>query len=126
VAIDELTVGGGEPVNLTAALDRPVQDFRWSPDGKALHVLYADAGVTRVAALPAGGWVVGWSAYDPDNNAYGLYTRPYSASGVAGSPVRVGPEASGDPWSPAVAGPWPHRCPLIPPSKTFWQPPPRP
>lgn len=54
-ALWQRPVGGGEPVNLTAALDRPVQDFRWSPDGKALHVLYADAGVTRVAALPAGG-----------------------------------------------------------------------
>lgn len=54
-ALWQRPVAGGEPVNLTAALDRPVQDFRWSPDGKALHVLYADAGVTRVAALPAGG-----------------------------------------------------------------------
>ena len=48
-------VAGGTPTNLTAALDRPVGDFRWTPDGKALHVLYGDAGYTRVARLPVNG-----------------------------------------------------------------------
>ena len=48
-------VSGGEPVHLTAALDRPVLDFRWTPDGKALNVFHADAGVTRVATIPAAG-----------------------------------------------------------------------
>ena len=48
-------LAGGTPVNLTAALDRPVQDYRWAADGRSLAVFYGDAGVTRVASLPVGG-----------------------------------------------------------------------
>lgn len=48
-------VAGGDPVHLTAALDRPVNDFRWSRDGKALHVSYGDVGLYRVASIPATG-----------------------------------------------------------------------
>lgn len=46
---------GGEPVNVTAALDRPVQAFRWAKDGKSLLVFYSDAGFTRVASIPTTG-----------------------------------------------------------------------
>ncbi|WP_310497916.1 S9 family peptidase [Sandarakinorhabdus sp.] len=48
-------IDGGTPVHVTAALDRPVNDMRWAPDGKSLEFLYFDAGLTKVAALPAGG-----------------------------------------------------------------------
>ncbi|WP_372915087.1 prolyl oligopeptidase family serine peptidase [Sandarakinorhabdus sp.] len=48
-------VSGGEPVHLTAALDRPVGSFEWAKDGKALHVAYGDAGLVRVATIPASG-----------------------------------------------------------------------
>jgi dipeptidyl aminopeptidase/acylaminoacyl peptidase len=48
-------VAGGEPVHLTAALDRPVGSFAWASDGKALHVSYGDVGVVRVATLPVTG-----------------------------------------------------------------------
>jgi dipeptidyl aminopeptidase/acylaminoacyl peptidase len=48
-------VGGGEAINVTAALDRPVNGFRWARDGKSLLVFYSDAGFTRVASVPASG-----------------------------------------------------------------------
>lgn len=48
-------LAGGEPLNLTAALDRPVTDFHWARDGRTLLVAYNDAGLVRVARLPAGG-----------------------------------------------------------------------
>ncbi|MEI6485249.1 MAG: S9 family peptidase [Sphingomonadales bacterium] len=46
---------GGEPVNLTAALDRPVSGFHWAKDGKSLLVSYGDAGLVRVASIPVSG-----------------------------------------------------------------------
>ena len=48
-------VAGGEPVHLTAALDRPVGAFEWARDGKSLNVFYGDVGITRVAAIPVSG-----------------------------------------------------------------------
>jgi dipeptidyl aminopeptidase/acylaminoacyl peptidase len=48
-------VGGGEPVHLTAALDRPVGDFAWAKDGKSLNVFYGDVGLTKVANIPVNG-----------------------------------------------------------------------
>ncbi|OSZ67017.1 hypothetical protein CAP39_11200 [Sphingomonas sp. IBVSS1] len=46
---------GGEPVHLTAALDRPVSAFEWAADGKSVQIFYGDAGLTLVASLPVGG-----------------------------------------------------------------------
>lgn len=48
-------LAGGEPVNLTATLDRPVGDFSWSRDGTSLMVAYGDAGLVRVATISARG-----------------------------------------------------------------------
>ena len=48
-------LSGGDPVNVTAALDRPVGGYEWAKDGKALHVSYGDVGLTRVATIPATG-----------------------------------------------------------------------
>ncbi len=48
-------VAGGEPVHVTAALDRPVNGFEWAKDGKALHVAYGDVGLVRVATIPVSG-----------------------------------------------------------------------
>ena len=48
-------LAGGEPVRLTANLDRPVGDFEWAKDGRSLMVAYGDAGLTRVAAIPVTG-----------------------------------------------------------------------
>lgn len=45
---------GGTVTHLTAALDRPVAQFAWRADGNALHALYHDQGVTRVASVDAG------------------------------------------------------------------------
>jgi dipeptidyl aminopeptidase/acylaminoacyl peptidase len=48
-------LSGGDPVQLSAALDRPVGGYEWAKDGKALHVSYGDAGLTRVATIPTTG-----------------------------------------------------------------------
>ncbi|WP_310475493.1 S9 family peptidase, partial [Sandarakinorhabdus sp.] len=48
-------LGGGEPVQLSAALDRPVGAFEWAKDGKSLQVFYGDVGITKVAAIPVSG-----------------------------------------------------------------------
>lgn len=48
-------VAGGEPVHLTAGLDRPVGGFEWAKDGKALHVFYGDVGLNKVATIPVTG-----------------------------------------------------------------------
>lgn len=40
---------------LTAALDRPVADPRWTADGKAIDVSYVDRGVTKVARVTLDG-----------------------------------------------------------------------
>ncbi|WP_353216764.1 S9 family peptidase [Sandarakinorhabdus sp.] len=48
-------LSGGEPVHITAALDRPVGGFEWAPDGKTLNVLYGDVGLTKVASIPVSG-----------------------------------------------------------------------
>ncbi len=48
-------VAGGEPVHVTAALDRPVGGFEWAKDGKSLHVVYGDVGLTKVASIPVSG-----------------------------------------------------------------------
>jgi dipeptidyl aminopeptidase/acylaminoacyl peptidase len=48
-------LSGGEPVHVTAALDRPVGSFEWAKDGKALHVSYGDVGLVRVATIPVSG-----------------------------------------------------------------------
>jgi Ca2+-binding RTX toxin-like protein len=57
-----------------------------------------------VAALPSGAWVVSWSAYEPDSNAFALYTRAYSSTGLAGSPIRVAQGTADELWSPAITG----------------------
>lgn len=48
-------LAGGQPVNLTATLDRPVSAYDWTKDGKSLNVAYGDAGLIKVAAIPAAG-----------------------------------------------------------------------
>jgi dipeptidyl aminopeptidase/acylaminoacyl peptidase len=48
-------MAGGEAVNLTRALDRPVIDAKWADDGKGLYAFYNDAGLTRVALIPTSG-----------------------------------------------------------------------
>ena len=48
-------VAGGEPVHLTASLDRPVGGFDWAKDGKSVHVFYGDVGLTKVASVPVSG-----------------------------------------------------------------------
>ena len=48
-------MAGGEAVNLTKALDRPVIDAKWAADGKGLYVFYNDVGLTRVALVPLSG-----------------------------------------------------------------------
>ncbi|MFZ4380979.1 MAG: S9 family peptidase [Sandarakinorhabdus sp.] len=52
------TVDGGDPVNLSAALDRPVGSYRWSNDSKSLNFQYNDAGFVRVANIAASGGAV--------------------------------------------------------------------
>ena len=55
---DDLTVvsiEGGEPLVLTAKLDRNVHSPRWSQDGARLHFIYADDRVGALAAVPAAG-----------------------------------------------------------------------
>lgn len=48
-------LAGGEARNLTRQLDRPIIDYEWSDDGRGLDIFYNDAGLTRVARLPAAG-----------------------------------------------------------------------
>lgn len=48
-------LAGGQPVNLTATLDRPVSGYDWTKDGRSLNVAYGDAGLIKVAAIPATG-----------------------------------------------------------------------
>ena len=48
-------MAGGEAVNLTKAMDRPVIDAKWAADSKGLYVFYNDVGLTRVALLPLSG-----------------------------------------------------------------------
>ncbi len=50
-----MPIGGGPAKNLTQSLDRPINDAKWSKDGKSLFVFYNDAGYTRVALLPLDG-----------------------------------------------------------------------
>ena len=49
------TVAGGEARNLTRTLDRPIISYSWAGDGRGLHALYNDKGVTRVAYVPLDG-----------------------------------------------------------------------
>ncbi|KPF64614.1 hypothetical protein IP88_13550 [alpha proteobacterium AAP81b] len=48
-------LAGGPPRNLTATLDRPIIASKWAADGKALHVFYNDAGLTKVALISLSG-----------------------------------------------------------------------
>ncbi|QXQ05417.1 S9 family peptidase [Sphingosinicellaceae bacterium] len=48
-------VAGGPARNLTRAIDRPVNDYSWSADGRGLYVSYNDAGLVRVAFVPLAG-----------------------------------------------------------------------
>lgn len=48
-------LAGGEPVLVTASLDRPVGDFEWAKDGKSLTVAYGDVGLVKVASIPVSG-----------------------------------------------------------------------
>lgn len=48
-------MAGGEAVNLTKVLDRPVIDAKWAADSKGLYVFYNDVGLTRVALVPLSG-----------------------------------------------------------------------
>lgn len=49
-------IGGGLPRNLTAKRDRPMQGPQWTSDGRAIHVLMAEAGRVRIleVAVDAG------------------------------------------------------------------------
>lgn len=48
-------LAGGTPRNLTRELDRPIIAAKWTPDSKALHIFYNDAGLTRVALVSLAG-----------------------------------------------------------------------
>ncbi len=48
-------MAGGEAVNLSRGLDRPIINAKWAEDGKGIYAFYNDAGLTRVALFPAGG-----------------------------------------------------------------------
>ncbi|TRW18283.1 prolyl oligopeptidase family serine peptidase [Glacieibacterium frigidum] len=50
-----MPAGGGEARNLTRSLDRPIISYSWSGDGRGVHALYNDRGVTRVAFVPLDG-----------------------------------------------------------------------
>jgi dipeptidyl aminopeptidase/acylaminoacyl peptidase len=50
-----MPMAGGTPRNLTAALDRPVEQPEWSADGRRVLGLMNDAGLTRVIEVPATG-----------------------------------------------------------------------
>ena len=45
-------MAGGPARNLTALLDRPIIDAKWTRDGNGLYAFYNDAGLTRVAWVP--------------------------------------------------------------------------
>jgi dipeptidyl aminopeptidase/acylaminoacyl peptidase len=47
--------GGEDPKTLTAALDRSVRSFRWSPDGEKIHFLFGTNGVHHVRSVPVEG-----------------------------------------------------------------------
>ena len=46
-------IGGGTPRNLTAKRDRPMQGPQWTSDGRAIHVLMAEAGRVRILEVAA-------------------------------------------------------------------------
>jgi len=46
---------GSGAKTLTAPLDRSVDSFIWSPDGKTIHFLYGSEGVTHIQSVPAAG-----------------------------------------------------------------------
>lgn len=48
-------LAGGEPVQVTASLDRPVAEYEWARDSKSFNVAYGDVGLTRVANIPLTG-----------------------------------------------------------------------
>jgi len=50
-----MPLAGGAARNLTRTLDRPINAYSWSSDGRGLHAFYNDAGVTRVAFVPLNG-----------------------------------------------------------------------
>ena len=65
--------GGGARV-LTAALDRSVEDPRWSADGRSIYISYADKGATKVARVSLDGKIETVA----EGLAGGGLDRPYS------------------------------------------------
>ena len=50
-----MPISGGAAKKLTGGLDRPINDAKWSKDGRGLYIFYNDAGYTRVAYQPLDG-----------------------------------------------------------------------
>jgi len=53
-----MNINGGEARSLTAALDRPVDNFAWTPDGQSLLIAYVDTGRYKLARLDLSGHMV--------------------------------------------------------------------
>ena len=50
-----VSIEGGEPLLLTAELDRNVHSPRWSREGTNVYFIYADDRVRALASVPASG-----------------------------------------------------------------------
>lgn len=53
--LEVVPAAGGEPVVLTAALDRAVSSLAWAPDGRTIAFILQDDRTTHLARVPAAG-----------------------------------------------------------------------
>lgn len=96
-----IRVTGGEPRQLTEALDRNIEGPRFSPDGKLVYFVLEDGGNEHLARVPAGGGAVervvagerSVQAFDlgPRGEMVVLEStpqRPYEVSAVDGAALR--------------------------------------
>lgn len=68
---------GSNPRRLAVDLNRSIDDFRWSPDGKSLTIQYVDEAITRLAVADLSGKV----SVLPAQLGGGGLDRPYSGGG---------------------------------------------
>ena len=52
-----MNADGSNPRNLTASLDRSIDDVQWAPNGRDLYIRYDDHAVTKVARVALNGKV---------------------------------------------------------------------
>jgi len=91
-----MDLDGGHSHALTAALDRSIDDVKWSGDGKHLYIRYVDRSVTRIARL----WLDGRMEAVAEGLSGAEVDRPYSGGAFSVSAKGVVAFTAG-----GVAGP---------------------